>query len=437
MKALTIHFMDCEKEFEDSVFGKKGDGFILDDQIDYGEEFFKKLTFDKITELYSLNSIYSYKFGLTKDDDVELLANMYSCKCGHVIGLDHLDEMCPICETIVDRARFKEKGWFYIKPQQNITGKDIKILHPYICHLLYSANGGNIVTRLNGSTSKKVYKKTPKKKLPPITDFTWNDLFFRPDKLDEFLKKYLKSHYELISMYRDRWYTNAIPVISKKFRPLQVKNQLGLPKLESKDLNTEYQILSEAIGSINANPDMFEEQLVNKLKSITSTIANITSIITDEVGAGKKSTWRGEIIAPRIDNSARLVIEPIVDTTIHEIEVVQLPLDTFRVIFSGDVEKICKELRVAPNKIRDLIDLNYVCTKEERLFIREHVFPRVEDTYVYISREPCIYLTSVLGLRIHSLIDEMVMRVPFFLLPALAGDFDKIKNNKKGNKKNE
>ncbi len=58
-----------------------------------------------------------YKFGLSKDDDAELLANMYSCKCGHVIGLDHLDEMCPICETIVDRARFK-KGWFYIKPQQ-------------------------------------------------------------------------------------------------------------------------------------------------------------------------------------------------------------------------------------------------------------------------------------------------------------------------------
>ena len=35
-----------------------------------------------------------------------------------------------------------------------------------------------------------------------------------------------------------------------------------------------------------------------------------------------------------------------------------------------------------------------------------------------------MYKTIILGMKVHSLIDEMVMRIPFFVLPAIAGDFD-------------
>lgn len=426
MKALTVHFMDCEKEFQNSVFGEKGDGFILDDSIDYGEDYFKKLTFDKIKDLYRKNSIYSHKFGLTLQEDSDVIATMYSCKCGNLIGLDHLDEVCPVCGTIVDRARFKEVGWFYIKPQHNITGKPVKVLHPYLCYLICTVNGGSLARRLDGRLNQRMGKgkKNNDKKLQPIEDFTWRDLFFSKKKLKDFVNKYMKANAELINMYDDVWYTNAIPVISKSFRPLKVKNRLGIPKLDTKDLNTEYQVVSECINAINSNPNMIEEQLVNKLKSIVHTMGNICEILTDEIGDGKKSTWRGEVIAPRLDNSARLIIEPIIDTSIHEVDVVQLPLDCFRVIFSSDVEKICKKLRVAPNKIRDLVDMNYELEPDERIFIREQVFPRVQAPYVYISREPCIYMTSVLGVRVHSLIDEMVMRIPIFILPPLSADYD-------------
>ena len=429
MKALTVHFMDCEKEFDKSVFGEKGNGFILDDSIDYGEDIYKKLTFEKLKDLYRMNSIYSHKFGLTLQEDSDVIASMYSCKCGHLTGLDHLDEICPVCGGVVDRARFKQVGWFYIKPQPNTTGKDIKVLHPYICHLLCSANGGSLVKRLDGKLNKGkgTYRKTGDKKLSPITDFTWKDLFFNKNKLKEFINKYMKSNAQLIEMYEDRWYTNVIPVISKNFRPLKVKNKLGFPKLDTKDLNTEYQVISECVSAINNNPFMIEDQLVNKMRSITYTIGNICDILTEEIGAGKKSAWRGEVVAPRIDNSGRLIIEPITDPNIHRIDVVQLPLDCFRVIFSGDVEKVCKQLKVSPNKIRDLIDLNYVLSNVERDFIRNDVFPRVKYKYVYISREPCIYLTSVLGMEIISLTDDMVMRVPFYSLSGLVGDFDKQK----------
>ena len=44
--------------------------------------------------------------------------------------------------------------------------------------------------------------------------------------------------------------------------------------------------------------------------------------------------------------------------------------------------------------------------------------------YIYINREPSIYMTSILGVRIHSLVDEMVLKLSSFLLLGLAGDYD-------------
>ena len=423
-KVLTVELLDLEKTFQESI-GEKNDGFILDDSIDYGEDYFKKLDFDKIKELYRLNSIYSYKFGLTLQEDDDIIAHLYSCRCGHTIGLDHLDETCPHCGTLVERTKFKDVGWFYIKPRKHLGYEnDIKVIHPYICHLLCSMNGGNLVKRLDMANMRTKSFRANAKSLKPITDFTWKDLFFNKEKLKAFISKYMSAHEEMLSMYEDRWYTNVIQVNSKDFRPLKVKNRIGVPTIATKDLNAEYQVLSECVGAINSNPGMIEEQLVNKLKSIVLTLGNICDIINTEIGSGKKSTWRGEVVAPRIDNSGRLIIEPIIDRSIHEIDVIQLPLDFFRVVYSGDVEMICKKLRVEPNKIRELVDPNYELTQIERDFIRNNVFPLVEDPYAYISREPCIYITSVLGMRIHSLIDEMVMRIPFFANPGLVSDYD-------------
>lgn len=421
-RALTLSFFDCEKEFQKSVFGEKADGFILDDSIDYGEDYFRKLTPEKLKELYSLNSLYSYKFGLTLQEEDDVIANLYSCNCGQTTGLDNLDEICPVCGTVVERAKFKEVGWFYIKPRANIFQREVKMLHPYFCNLLCNQNSGLLVKRLNGENNR--FKGGKEKSISKIEDFTWKDLFFDKNKLKEFVIKHMPVNAELILKYEDLLYTSVIPVISKNFRPLKVKNKLGVLNLNNKDLNIEYQVISECIKSINEHPDMIEEQLVNKLKSITLTMGNICNIINEEVGVGKKSMWRSEIVAPRIDNSGRLIIEPIVDTSIHDIDIVQLPLDFFRVVFSEEVEMYCKEMKVSPNKIRDLTDLNYVCTETERAFIREHIFPKIENIYIYMNREPCLYTTSVLGLRVHSLIDEMVMRIPLFILPALNGDFD-------------
>ena len=418
-QVVCVWLTDYEQMFKESLSGPNPWAFIVDDSIDYGEEFYRKLTFDKIKELYSSDSIYSYKFGLTLQEESDTIKKLYSCECGETVGLENLEEICPKCGTVVDRIKFKDMGWFYIKPKDEGYGPPVKVLHPYICDLICNTNKGVLVNRMDGKEQRDAFKRK-KRTVDKIEDFTWEDLFFNKEKLKAFILKYMKSNAELLLMYEDIWYVNCIPLINKSQRPLKVTNKIGVPTINNKDVNVEYQIISECVKEINQNPDMLKSQLTNKLKSLMLSIGNVCSIISKEIGVGKKSIWKSEIVSPRVDSSGRLIIEPIVDETIHDVDVVQLPLDFFRVVFSSDVERICKEMRISPNKIRELVDLNYVLTDIERDFIRNNVFPNVENPYVYISREPCIYMTSVLGVRIHSLIDEMVMRVPFFLLPALA-----------------
>ena len=251
--------------------------------------------------------------------------------------------------------------------------------------------------RKNGGNVKNMRKKSGEPTLYPIEDFSWSDIFFNKEKLKEFIIKNMsKGERELLLMYEDRWYTNVYPVISKNYRPMPVTNILGVPNILSKDINIEYQVISLAIKDINETSDMIEDQLINKLIDITETMGRIVGLLYTELGDGKTSAWRSEVIAPRVDNSGRLVIESISDPTIDRIDVVQLPLDFFRVVFSSDVTKIAKQvLRLPVNQIDNITDMNYKLTQEERRIIREEIFPRVEAPYVYISREPCIYMNSV------------------------------------------
>ena len=417
--ALTLKFRDCEKAFRKSVM-ETGDGFIIDDSIDYPKDYYEKISFDRITELSSLDSIYSYKFGLSLQDEDETLANLYSCKCGHTKGLDKLDDICPICDGVVERMTFKNEGWFYIRPKEDSYFQNVKVFHPYLCYLLCTYNSGNLLKRLNGGNHFR--KKSQEKLLTKIEDFTWKDILFNKEALKAFIIKYMPANAKLLLMYEDLWYTNAIPVISKSYRPTMIRNILGKPQIIQHITNPEYQVISEAVKEINENPNIIEAQLINKLKSIITTLGTIHQYIYNELSGGKKSVWRADVVAPRVDNSARLVIEAIIETTIHDLDVVQLPLDVFRVIFQKEVSDIAKEMRIPPKQIDNLVDLNYELTKEEIDLIRNIIFPRVQEPFVDIYREPCVYITSVLGMRIHSLIDEMVMRVPFFALKALAGD---------------
>ena len=81
-------------------------------------------------------------------------------------------------------------------------------------------------------------------------------------------------------------------------------------------------------------------------------------------------------------------------------------------------------MKIPPVRLRNLMDVDYPITEEDRNLLKYEIFPRVKNPVVYTNREPDIYIPSITSLRVHSLIDDMVLRIPFFILPAINGDFD-------------
>ena len=132
-RALTLSFFDCEKEFQKSVLGEKADGFILDDSIDYHKELYdNKSALDGLRYLTKKNSLFSYKYGISMNDDEETLSHLYTCDCERTIGMDNINEICPHCDTKVRRMREKTLGWFKLRHD--------KVFHPLLCSLLFFTN---------------------------------------------------------------------------------------------------------------------------------------------------------------------------------------------------------------------------------------------------------------------------------------------------------
>lgn len=400
-RVLTVKWLDYEKEFNKS-FNEKKDGFILQEDIDY-YSYLTQGTKDKVLELTAIDSIYSYKFGITLQDEGDTLHQMYSCKCGRTVGRERLHNVCNVCDTVVERADVKEVGWFILERD--------KMLHPYLAFIMSQTTTGD----------KNIFQRLDKNEL----SYTWEDILLGDEEtLDDFVTKYLKSNKEVIGLYKDRLKTSKYQIISKNYRPFVIEENLGSIGIKANELNTLYMEISNTINALNSNHNMIKQQKIQKLKTLAKTTAKVIETIFKEIADTKTSFIRSEIYARRFPNSGRNVIEPIIDEDIHSIDVVQLSVDFFRVVFSKDVKQLLKEREVHPNKIKELIDIDYVLTSEEKRMIKEEIFPLVKEPYVYINREPSIYMTSILGMRVHSLIDEMVLRIPFFILGAIAGDFD-------------
>lgn len=428
-KCVYVNLMDIDKRMRESV-SLDGDGFLIDDSIDYYNDYYDRATVEKLKKLSSVDSIFSWKFGLSIKDEDDTLVNMYSCRCGNLSGSDHLYDECPSCGTIVERVKPKAIGWFWINPrdpntmslteEERASFKPIKMLHPYLCYLMYEHiyKGATLIEKLNGGK-----KKANKENIAKIEDFKWKDLFFNKEALKSFIIKYMNQYKELLLKYEDRWYVSALPVISKNFRTMEIKEKLGVPDVRQSGINSEYMKISACIKAINEDPNMIKSRLINKLKTITQSMGKIIQELFKELGGDKESFWRTDAATPRVDNSGRLVLEASTDELIP-VDGLRLPLDFVRATFAKDVTSICKKMKIAPNKISDILNINYNMTADERGMFRYEIFPKIKNPYVYINREPCIYTTSVLGLKIYGLTDDMVMRHNFFIAPSMNADYD-------------
>ena len=483
-----IAFEDYEKSYQKSI--NDGTGFVIDENINY-EYFFKKTKKEEIKEMIFLNSVYSYKYGISVHDEERVVDQMYSCNCGQMTGVENLDYICPNCHTTVERMEPKKVGWLILK--------DFKILHPFLLYILSqdlspidkkikrrkkddktSLKDKDLTSNLEQDTEeeevvsteepitedednqifsddeeeeeeeqptkeeeppkeeKKGRKKAKEKTNGKYTllealnerklEYSWSDILdSNGDKFELFVNKYLRTKKDLIMMYRDLWYQEKIVVISKNYRPISIDEVevVGVSHIDNHLLNTLYTNISGCVRDLNDHPyENPKSWIEDQLKSLCGYVAAIGNIIFSEIGNTKKSHIRAEIYGKKYTFSARLVLESIVDPNIHEIDICQIPVDYFRATFVEDIIKIGKEMKIPPVRLRNLMDVDYPITEEDRNLLKYEIFPRVKNPVVYTNREPDIYIPSITSLRVHSLIDDMVLRIPFFILPAINGDFD-------------
>ena len=478
-EVLTERFEDYNEAFEKSI--SDGTGFVIDESIDYSKYFGKDSLLD-VKDIVYENSIFSYKFGIALEDEEKVTSKLYQCDCGETTGIELLGHKCPICGTEVERMKPIPTGWFVLKYY--------KIIHPFILFMIHKERSPiKPMTRkqekllseklkmkemekekeelknqnIDDNTDddideeetvqevneqpKEEKKKNPyvnekisksfltleealnQKKLP---DFQWNDLFEEDGiKLEAFVKKYLKRHTDLLMKYRHLWYVNKIPVLSKNYRYLSMQNieVTDTNRINMHPLNSAYMTISGIVNALNGDVLNNSSSWVNdNKKALANKLGYVGKLIFADIGSSKKSYIRGEVYGKKYSFSGRLVVEPINDRSSYEIDVCELPLEYFRSTFVTDIVKIGVEMKIDIKRLHNITDIDYKLTEDDKKLLLEEIYPKVEYPVVYINREPDIYVTSILALRVVKISDEMVIRIPFSILPSLNADFDALKN---------
>lgn len=395
-KTVYINVIDMDAFFNKTI--SEGTAFIIDAGIDY-KKWFETKDRKQLQRITALDSIFSYKFGITKDDDDSVLMNIYTCSCGNLKGTQNLHLVCPECGKPVIRFVPKRLGW--------LVSDEIKLIHPYIAYIMHKHCANKLHEVMLG-----------KNKL-----FTPEDIFLN-GRLYEFLLKYLPATLkEHAKLHKDILYTRHIPVHNKKFREMKMDSNLGILDIKQHDINKSLFNLSPMIHDLNTDKDMLTIKKIGKLYDISVDLYNIYCVVRDEIFINKKQYMRAEKYGTRATNTARLIIAPIVDPSITDISDCQLPIDVYRVIFAHAIEKELKKMKYNIHDIPRIIDANSKLTEKEKELVIK-IFHKIPNNYIYINREPSIYMTSVLSVRVHSLIDDMVLRISSFILLGLAGDYD-------------
>lgn len=434
MKKMSLGIMDWDQYMVKTI--QSGTGFIIDTNIDYSS-YLNSENMEDIKRVFEIDGIYSYKFGISNqaDDKGDLYKKSYTCKCHSLYGINNLNVLCHKCNTYVQRTIPHRYGWMDL-------GK-YRVLNPLLIELLMETkrsvdeslipsergrrirNGKMVKSKNDGKTQVSLFNLITKKK---GINYTWDEILTNKGRLEDLLYEYFRntSSWDIIKSMNGNYYVSKIMVLSSEYRPMKINTILSVPEISQDIINVQYMNISDCIHKLHSEPDTIRGISISFLVDIMQSLYEIYKQLYDAIGNGKRAMIRGEIFGRRVYNSARLVIEPIINRNIPEIDVIELPIDVFRGIFGADISKILDAYYPhVDNYTRSrLLDWDIKLTEEEKDFIRNDIFPKVQDPNNKFLREPCIYTTSVLAGRIVTLIDEMVLRIPFFILPAIAGDFD-------------
>lgn len=399
--------VDLNKKMEESIVNNKG--FIITKHQ------------GTTKDIKEPDSIYSYKFGKTLQDD-NPYEDRHRCKCGHLKSRVYVGITCEICGEKVKYVDddFEFFGWIRLKDEY-------PIIHPNLFKALQAFIGeNNFMNILKNEDKKDENGYSIKYDKPKDEPFFGLGMLELPNKIDEILSYYKKkfpnkiNYYDSIMESRNKIFINNVPVFTTLLRPFSV---------DSKDFNFEgtnrlYNMMCKYATEINRddikilkhsktkNQLMFEMQM--KYMELYEEIEAICS--------GKRGTFRNAF-GGRYDFTSRSVI--VANPKLRTDEVTLSYFTLCQLLEQTIINILHKSYNISYSDAHNIWEKASI-KKDPRIYniIENLIKDKPRGLPVLINRNPTIAFGGILQMFVVGINDSYTMGVPLQILPLLAADFD-------------
>ena len=405
---LERDIVNLEKLYEEDRIA--GRSFNIDTSISYTQ-------IDNESTLKDSDSIFSHKFSFRSNDTAYANSKRFRCICG-ALETDTAGLRCDKCMSYT-ADRPATRGWIVLK--------HFKVFNPYFLELFikYLRKGINKTNFRNDlySTNDFAYNKDGDK-IPRSCKYNILDLQDE-SVLRDFIEEYINPDDKQVFLNKIQTaMTTKIPVINRDYRHYSVTKKLnGKSNVASHPTNKLYIQISGAVNAINNFKGKESKKvIVAHLAKVNKSFFDLKDELISVMADSKKADIRAKIGSRRLRNSARIVLEGIMN---HQVDVCTIPFRYFGVMTIDEHLDIYQKYGLTPeaeHRMRhshpnenDKIMMTKVLKELTRLGLNTCV----------VCRSPTIYRESVVSVRIIGLTDDATVRCNEILISqCLSGDKD-------------
>lgn len=411
---LSLTRMNLNSRSEKGI--RDGNDFPISTDIEYKN----MLHTDEIREM---RSIFHWMYDVSPNDKA-FVQKIFSCKtCGKTFGQDKLGMMCPKCGDRVEKREFDIRicGWISTHNYWFMTG---------ICMIKV----GDLIGR-NSSSKRKTESKFDRLLKGNLEGFpisTLKDNWVDFIKVHGVKKKNTRLYEELINADVNTLFTNKLPVISSKLRPMMKQKNMGVDDIQLHGLNAPYSGISSIVDRLikDGGSQVWDN---DRCSEIQRKLYTIVEIAIDTVGGGKDKLIRGGLLSMRLPFIARLVIRPM-DTDWVKAnpkdgcrnDVCSMYYKGFVAVHKLEIKRILKSMNVPMPEIISMLNMDNEATPDQLSLLNKClvVLRKEKRAYVLVNREPVIDFPSIVSLEVVRLTMEKTLGIPLTTLKGLRADFD-------------
>lgn len=405
---LERDIVDLEKLYEEDR--RNGRSFNIDTSISYTQ-------IDNESTLKDSDSIFSHKFSFRSNDTAYANSKRFRCICGE-LELDTAGIQCEKCLSYT-ADRPATRGWIVLN--------HYKVFNPYflelfIKYLRKGINKTNFKADLY-STNDYSYNKDGDR-IPRSCKYNILDLQ-NESVLRNFIEEYVNPDDKQIFLNKiNAAMTTKIPVINRDYRHYSVTKKLnGKSNVASHPTNKLYIQISGAVNAINNFKGKESKKvIVAHLSKVNKSFFDLKYELISVMADSKKADIRAKIGSRRLRNSARIVLEGIMN---HQIDVCTLPYRYFGVMTIDEHIDIYQKYGLTPEAEHRMRHSHP--NEKDRILMTKVLKELTElglNTCV-VCRSPTIYRESVISLRIIGLTNDATIHCnEIVIATCLSGDKD-------------